>query len=432
MGVESLAYSLCRYCSTVAQLSDGPRAGQLEKVEAKEVYMRNSEGRLTFERILELCPKLREGTSSIWSKGNPDDARAFEKWLEGAKDELGEYVRDGISGEKKVVDQILWSRRAGEASEGLGGNEYKVKWLGRPHRACMWVPRRILVMLSKRKLQNFETKTLPKQKYIVDTRKAGGDDDDDDWADGVERKWLEVDRIVSSRGVYDAVSADEYLVKWRGLGYESATWESAASLGQENDKAQIAKYVKMREAYAAKLARLKRGEGGAERDLGYKVHKEQPEYLGGGYRLQLHDYQLEGVNWMLLKRSQGINCILADEMGLGKTVQIASLLGILHKEITFPKPFLVVVPLSTITNWQRELGMWCPFLNTVVYHDSSKVGKALIYDWEFDPEGVGVPMFDVLVTTYETLVGDSSILARYHWECLVVDEGHRLKTPDSK
>jgi hypothetical protein len=404
----------------------------LEKVEAKEVYMRHPEGRLTIERILELLPKLGEGASSIWSRGNPDEARAFKKWLEHAKDELGEYVRDGISGEKNVVDQIMWSRQAGEASEGLGGNEYKVKWAGRPHRACMWVPRRILAMLSKRKLHNFEHKILPRQKYIEDTRKAGGDDDADDWADGVQRKWLEVERIVSSRGVNEAASAGEYLAKWKGLGYESATWESALSLDQEEDRAQIAKYAERREAYAAKVAKIKRGEGGDEKDLGYKVYKEQPEYLGGGCGLRLHDYQLEGVNWMLLKRSQGIHCILADEMGLGKTVQIASLIGILYKEMTCRRPFLVVVPLSTINNWQRELGMWCPFLNTVVYHDTSKTGKALIYDWEFDPEGAGVPMFDVLVTTYETLVADFSILARYHWECMIVDEGHRLKTPESK
>ena len=49
----------------------------------------------------------------------------------------------------------------------------------------------------------------------------------------------------------------------------------------------------------------------------------------------------------------GINGILADEMGLGKTIQTIALFCHLI-EMGVPGPFIVVAPLSTISNWVRE------------------------------------------------------------------------------
>jgi SNF2 family DNA or RNA helicase len=50
----------------------------------------------------------------------------------------------------------------------------------------------------------------------------------------------------------------------------------------------------------------------------------QPSILQNGL---LRSYQLEGLNWMVSLKNNGINGILADEMGLGKTVQTVALLG---------------------------------------------------------------------------------------------------------
>jgi chromodomain-helicase-DNA-binding protein 7 len=60
------------------------------------------------------------------------------------------------------------------------------------------------------------------------------------------------------------------------------------------------------------------------------------------------------------------NCILADEMGLGKTIQS---IAFLHEIVEYGivGPFLVVVPLSTLGNWQREFETWTD-INTIVYH----------------------------------------------------------------
>ena len=54
-------------------------------------------------------------------------------------------------------------------------------------------------------------------------------------------------------------------------------------------------------------------------------------------------------------------------MGLGKTIQTISFLNYLFHEHQLYGPFLLVVPLSTLTSWQREIQLWAPLMNVVVY-----------------------------------------------------------------
>lgn len=94
--------------------------------------------------------------------------------------------------------------------------------------------------------------------------------------------------------------------------------------------------------------------------------KKQPAYLGGE-NLELRDYQLEGLNWLAHSWCKSNSVILADEMGLGKTIQTISFLSYLFHQHQLYGPFLIVVPLSTLTSWQREFEIWAPEINVVVY-----------------------------------------------------------------
>ena len=60
------------------------------------------------------------------------------------------------------------------------------------------------------------------------------------------------------------------------------------------------------------------------------------------------------------------NCILADEMGFGKTIQSITFL---HEIVEYGinGPFLVVIPLSALGNWQREFEAWTDMI-AIVYH----------------------------------------------------------------
>ncbi|KAG6384457.1 hypothetical protein SASPL_155727 [Salvia splendens] len=125
-------------------------------------------------------------------------------------------------------------------------------------------------------------------------------------------------------------------------------------------------------------------------------------------------------------------------MGLGKTVSACAFLSSLYFEFNATLPCLVLVPLSTMPNWMSEFALWAPELNVVEYHGNTKA-RAIIRQYECharNPAGSNEKSsafkFNVLLTTYEMVLCDSSYLRGVPWEVLVVDEGHRLKNSSSK
>ena len=68
--------------------------------------------------------------------------------------------------------------------------------------------------------------------------------------------------------------------------------------------------------------------------------------------------------------------------------------------------FLIIVPLSTITNWTLEFEKWAPSIK-VIY-------------------------FQVLLTTYEYVIRERPMLAKFHYSHMIIDEGHRMKNAQSK
>ena len=69
---------------------------------------------------------------------------------------------------------------------------------------------------------------------------------------------------------------------------------------------------------------------------------------------------------------------------LGKTVQCVSLFEHLRRVEHLSGPFLVVVPLGTISHWKKEFENWTDF-NCLVYHDAvrGKETRRLIRETEF-------------------------------------------------
>ena len=79
-----------------------------------------------------------------------------------------------------------------------------------------------------------------------------------------------------------------------------------------------------------------------------KIEKLQQAMPSKQFKGTLLDFQREGLDFLI--KSSG-NALLADEMGLGKTVQ--TLAYISKEKNSFPA--LIVAPLVTLTNWQREI-----------------------------------------------------------------------------
>lgn len=100
-----------------------------------------------------------------------------------------------------------------------------------------------------------------------------------------------------------------------------------------------------------------------EEERNYKEQQEICPLLTGG---RLKGYQLKGIKWMISLWQNGLNGILADQMGLGKTVQTIGLLSHL-KGNKLHGPFLIVAPLSTLSNWVNEIRR-LPFFNFLHLH----------------------------------------------------------------
>lgn len=133
----------------------------------------------------------------------------------------------------------------------------------------------------------------------------------------------------------------------------------------------------------------------------------------------LRDYQVDGVRFLLQNFHMGISSILADDMGLGKTAQICSFLQILNTLYGIKGPHLIVVPLSTITNWTRELARWAPSLTVLKYHGSKDFRNNCGFSSEH--------RHSVIITTPSTLVNDKDTMRARAWATVIVDEAHVLK-----
>ncbi|PIL29895.1 hypothetical protein GSI_07805 [Ganoderma sinense ZZ0214-1] len=148
----------------------------------------------------------------------------------------------------------------------------------------------------------------------------------------------------------------------------------------------------------------------------------QPSILVGG---TLKDYQLKGLQWMVSLYNNKLNGILADEMGLGKTIQTISLITFLIESKKQRAPYLVIVPLSTMTNWSGEFAKWAPDVKVISYKGNPAQRKFLQTD-------LRTGNFQVVLTTYEYIIKDRIHLSRMKWIYMIIDEGHRMKNTQSK
>ncbi|KAJ3860637.1 SNF2-family ATP dependent chromatin remodeling factor snf21 [Lentinula novae-zelandiae] len=148
----------------------------------------------------------------------------------------------------------------------------------------------------------------------------------------------------------------------------------------------------------------------------------QPSILVGG---TLKEYQLKGLQWMVSLYNNKLNGILADEMGLGKTIQTISLISFLIESKNQRGPYLVIVPLSTMTNWSGEFAKWAPAIKVISYKGNPAQRRALQGD-------LRVGGFHVLLTTYEYIIKDRPVLSKMKWLHMIIDEGHRMKNTQSK
>lgn len=137
-------------------------------------------------------------------------------------------------------------------------------------------------------------------------------------------------------------------------------------------------------------------------------------------KAELRDYQKHGLNWLHFLDEFNFGGCLADDMGLGKTIQILSFILSL-KEKNGQKTHLIVLPTSLLFNWRLELEKFAP---TLKYHTIYGVDRKKDHD--------GLEKFNIIFTTYGTLLSDIGFLKNFHFDYIFLDESQAIKNPDSK
>ncbi|KXJ70348.1 hypothetical protein RP20_CCG024025 [Aedes albopictus] len=156
---------------------------------------------------------------------------------------------------------------------------------------------------------------------------------------------------------------------------------------------------------------------------------EQPSNIPEGFKLA--EYQLVGLNWLSVMHRNDMNGILADEMGLGKTIQVIAFLAWLKENDLIKHPQLIVVPSSTLDNWENELRKWCPELILMKYYGSQEERKLIRIDWAKN----GISDVDVVLTTYHMMgaSGEEKKMWRVTpFQYVIFDEAHMLKNMTSQ
>ena len=201
-------------------------------------------------------------------------------------------------------------------------------------------------------------------------------------------------------------------------------------------------------------------------DLEEEWHQPHPvtpdTEFDGGYRIpgdiypSLFDYQKTGVQWLWELYSQQVGGIVGDEMGLGKTIQVIAFLAGIHYSKKITKPIIVVAPATVMKQWVNEFHTWWPPFRVSILHTSGSgmidVGRESREEDELmlaAPRSIGskpltkaqksakkivdrvVQEGHVLVTTYSGLQTYAELLIPTDWEYAVLDEGHKIRNPNT-
>ncbi|EAX93144.1 F/Y-rich N-terminus family protein [Trichomonas vaginalis G3] len=335
--------------------------------------------------------------SSLYSDDNKMQTRPHKSKVVINEDGEEEFVEE-LPKKKGLIQKIFSHRKTSDGTE----NEYYVKLRGKSYLHCQWMPEKeLLANKAKQLLARYlkvNANNPPNPPYFPE-------------------EYTVPEKVISSEEVE---GVPFYIVKWKGLDYEDLTHEPLTPLIQD-----------LVDVYN------KENVVPSEKDRFIPPHPKPTDFK----LITAHDpsksgkkirsYQLEGLNFFVNSWYHRKNAILADEMGLGKTCQASIFLNYLHKKQGISGPFIILAPLTTIPHWERELADWTD-LKVIAFFGSKDKRKALL-NYEFFYPGTTIPKFNVLVTTYEYAIKESKMFEdKFIWQCIIVDEAHRLKNFESK
>lgn len=306
-----------------------------------------------------------------------------------------------------------------------GKDEFFVKFHGLSYAHAMWIGRDELMAENSGASRISRFLSKPLSYYHFDDKNI------------INPEFTIIDRIVYGwkhpSPENEKIMTTSYLIKWKALQLDQATWEKESFVKSLPDgPGAIKEYQSIPDPWKKRENAL--AVGRRPDTSQWTKFEESPVYKSDN---TLRPYQLEGLNWLVYCWMHKQSCIIADEMGLGKTVQSVSFLDLIYHRFNVRGPFLVIAPLSTIPHWQREFEAWTN-LKVLVYH-GTEASRDVMFEYEFfykDPKTdqiiPGLCKFDVILTTYEMTLSGQHHLRNIIWRVGIFDEAHRLKNKASK
>ena len=144
----------------------------------------------------------------------------------------------------------------------------------------------------------------------------------------------------------------------------------------------------------------------------------QPQALPATFKGELRPYQQFGYDWLHFLREYGFGGCLADDMGTGKTVVALAFLESLYAAENEAPASLIVMPRSLLFNWQREAEKFAPELALYIHADQGRIT---------DPAEFA--QYDLVLTTYGTMLRDVEKLRQYQFNYIILDESQAIKNP---
>ena len=268
---------------------------------------------------------------------------------------------------------------------------------------------------------NYEEKAIRKSnKDESESEEEDDDDDSDDYRDD-KRKYQKLSDAKAILARCEEVS--------KKLCDSLRVWQSGSSSSQSQDD-EIKDGNKKRITDCVELTKIK-----SSLDQDQVLQDEDIEKFCPG--LQLKAYQLVGVNWLKLLHQNRINGVLADDMGLGKTIQTIAFLAWLNSNTTTTKirrPHLIIVPASTLSNWENEIRRFYPQCVLEIYHGSQIEKMDLQHTIR---RGVKDGELDIILSTYsmferESGKDDRKFINKIPISYLVLDEAHCMKNRETQ
>ncbi|KAL0457018.1 UNVERIFIED_CONTAM: Helicase protein MOM1 [Sesamum latifolium] len=298
----------------------------------------------------------------------------------------------GVHSVSDGVESICDVREV-EVSNGVRQRQYLVKYHGLAHIHNHWVPEKQLLLENPCLVSSFR-----ETDQIVRWR----------------AEWTMPDRLLGKRPIKDkvyiassaviSVCNFEWLVKWRGLSYDHATWELdnasflSSSLGQN-----LMKNYEIRHRKAKQ--QVNQGDKGSISKL-----SELP--VSGSH---VNDNVLKNVNKLRKCLFKCQNAVVFDDQERAMTV--TSFIESMNES---SRPFLIVTASGSLSQWEAEFAQLVPSVDVVVYNGNKDIRKGIRAS-EFYEEG-GQVMLQVLLSSAEAVLEDLDILGSIRWEAIVIDE----------